>query len=943
MSGITSSVGIFSGINTGQIIEQLMQLEARPKILAQQRIVNLQTKRAAMLDVNTSLLALKNAAGAFRTNKVFQATRATSSNNDVLAATASTSAQPGSYAMTVHRLVSTQQQITAGFATRDATPVGAESFSFLVGGGRLDAETSLSQLNGGAGVDRGRIRVTDSSGAVATINLSTAVTVNDVLDAINGAGGVSVQATVEDGRIRIVDGAGGAGSLVVENAFGDNTATSLGIAGSSATGDLIGQRIQYVAGSTSLGSLNDGRGVTVRENVVTDFVIRSRDGTNHNVRIGSVFDGGDLVQGPAGTLQEVIERINAATNGKVVASINAEGTGLTLTDTTGATDSDLIVSEASGTGRSTARELGILGSSSDGEIQGARLLADINSTLARSLNGGSGIGSGEFNVQRRDGSSFNVAVTANDSISDIISRINDAGGGTITASLNTAGNGLRIVDTTTGGELIITDTTGTAAADLKIATTGSASGVVDTGNLNTRFLSGATRLSTLNGNTGVGSGTFRITDASGDSSEVNVGNSIKTIDDLINLINSRPTNIIARINDAGDGITLEDSSGNGTLAIRVDDVSGNTARRLNIRGTSESGDAGENRVVGSFTRTVEFNPGDSLTKVADKINAAGVGVNASVVNSGDAVNPFRLILTASNSGVAGRVTIDTGGLDLGLNTLARGRDAVVFFGSADPANALQLTSSTNTLDNVIAGVSIDLKATSATPVELTITRDTNQIETAIQTFVESFNKIIDKLRQYDSYDPETNRRGALLGDSAVARIRSEMFAMVQGTPKGVDGEFQRLFQVGVRIGSGSKLTFDRERFRSAFEQDPTGVADLFAAFEQTTGEPEVLATDDDGNPIATTPSSGPVFTRLGMAERFRLLMDSFTDTVSGLVTQRSQTFESQIELQNRRIRNFDVQLERKRQRFEAQFRAMEQAIASLQSQQSALGSIGFAG
>jgi len=69
------------------------------------------------------------------------------------------------------------------------------------------------------------------------------------------------------------------------------------------------------------------------------------------------------------------------------------------------------------------------------------------------------------------------------------------------------------------------------------------------------------------------------------------------------------------------------------------------------------------------------------------------------------------------------------------------------------------------------------------------------------------------------------------------------------------------------------------------------------------------------------------------------LTSSFTDSIDGVLTRRKQTFDSQIKLQRDRITQFDIQLEAKRGRLEQQFFAMEQALAQLQSQQSALGSL----
>ena len=109
MGSITSSVGLISGIDSGALIQQLLQIEARPKQLAQRRILQLQQKQAAFLSINSSLLALGTAAGKFRLDNIFQATSASSSNEDVLSATSSSRASEGTYRFQVDRLVSTQR------------------------------------------------------------------------------------------------------------------------------------------------------------------------------------------------------------------------------------------------------------------------------------------------------------------------------------------------------------------------------------------------------------------------------------------------------------------------------------------------------------------------------------------------------------------------------------------------------------------------------------------------------------------------------------------------------------------------------------------------------------------------------------------------------------------------------------------------------------------
>ncbi|TVQ29813.1 MAG: hypothetical protein EA376_14780 [Phycisphaeraceae bacterium] len=953
MSGISSGVGIFSGIDTRSLINQLLQIEARPKQLAQRRLVQLQAQQAAFLDINSSLLSLRTASAKFNSQNIFRAATATSSNKDAVTATASNQASPGSFGISVSRLVSTHSAISRGFTDRDLSGVGAEAFTFEVGGGRLDSETALDTLNGGEGIDRGKIRITDSSGASAEIDLSSAVTVRDVLDAINGAGGVNVTAEDDGYGVRLRDNAGGAGAFRVEDVFGSSTATSLGIKQTVGAGDTISSgQLLRLSESTALSRLNDGSGVSFGPGgaaATASFRLRLENDsdpsqtTTYDIVLGELVNAeGEVTHGAVSTIGDVLQRIEMQTEGNITASISADGTRLVLRDESGEPDRELKVIE--GLRRSAAQDLGLLAGDVSGapgaqELEGRRVLAGINTRLAANLNGGSGISEGEFRITQRDGASFNVNVGADDSIADIIRAINDGGAGVVTATINSAGNGISITDTSTGADLIIEDLTGEAAADLMIATTGASDGKVNSGNLQPRSISGATALSRLNAGDGVGTGEFRIIDSAGGIANIPVNSSMKTVDDLIVFINSRSQiDVTARINDNGDGILLEDNSG-GSQAMRVEEVNGTVAARLNIKGEASGTDPGENIIDGSFEREVNFEATDTLQQVVDKINAAGVGVRASIVNTGSGGSPFRIVFTSQSSGAIGRFVADTGDLDLGLNTLTKGQNAIAFFGSGDPADSVLLSSSTNSLDNVVAGVTIDLKQTTTEPVEINVARDTGTIESTINEFIDSFNGALDRLDHHDRFNAETEERGTLLGDSTLSNIRRSLLNAIQGPPKNVEGQFTRLFQVGVRIGSGARLEFDRDRFRAAFEEDPDGVRNLIAALDLEPNQPTVIESDESGNPLITTPNPGSTAVRQGLAEVIKDLADRMTTSIDGVITQRRSTLDTQIELQERRIVRFDGQLDAKRRRLESQFLAMERALASMQSQQQALGSL----
>ena len=81
------------------------------------------------------------------------------------------------------------------------------------------------------------------------------------------------------------------------------------------------------------------------------------------------------------------------------------------------------------------------------------------------------------------------------------------------------------------------------------------------------------------------------------------------------------------------------------------------------------------------------------------------------------------------------------------------------------------------------------------------------------------------------------------------------------------------------------------------------------------------------------------YVTLGVGEQFKNLVDQLTNSIDGLITRKDRALQDQIDLQNSRIESIDAQLARKQARYEAQFAAMEQTLALLTQQQSAIGSL----
>jgi len=943
MGSITTSVGLFSGIDTQSIIDQLIAVESQPKALAQSRLIQLQAQSAAYLDINSRVDALKNLAASFRTENLFQNKAATVSDESVLSASAGQSAPQGSFSFIVDRLVSTQQVLTRGFSDTDASGIGIESLSFESSEARLDRDTALADLNNGDGIVRGEITLNGE-----TVDLSRAATVDDVLVALNAVAGVTARS--ENDRFVIE------GVTTISDAGDAEVLESLGLDGAIVGDTLTGSSVYALNAATPLSAINDGRGLGVRStsgdsvfdiSITLDETGDGFDGsdTEIQIRMGDIealVDGELEVVDPAvSTVGGAVERINqafadAGVDAELSASIDPGTGGIAITDSSGR---DIRIEDftSSGSSSTAARDLGIAGDFSGGTVQGSRIFAGMGTTLVSSLNGGSGLGAtdGLLNFQARDGTTFSVDVSGLGDVNDIINAINtDAtNGGRVVASINDSGNGIALSDTSSGAFTFgVAGTPGSDAAAALGIDGSFSSGSTEGSNLQLAYIGSATRLADLNDGAGVGSGTIEIIDSNNNRAEVDISATDTTLADVIRRINNSSAEVNARINDTGDGILIEDTAGGGN-EIEINDIEGSVARNLRIGGTA-SGTGADNFIDGSFETSIDIDATSTLDEIVEAINSADSGVTASIINTGSGSAPFRLSITSDSSGSAGRFIIDAAGFDLGLSTLDEGDDARVFFGSDDPADGILITSSTNQLEGVIQGVSIDLKGTSEDPVVIGVSSDTSAVEEKIQEFIDSFNSAVERIDFQTRFDEENEVSGPLLGDGTVNTLRNSMFNSILRSNDGFDTDFDSLTQVGITIGDENNLVFDAEKFREALAQDADAVEALFTrrVVDTEASDDEDPNTDDE-----------LVFSERGAVVLFEEFLDRYADSIDGILQNREEAIQSQITLQEDRIVRIDERLNSRRAQLEREFLAMEQAIAQFQSQGNTLAQIAQTG
>src|SRR5262249_29148082 len=149
-------------------------------------------------------------------------------------------------------------------------------------------------------------------------------------------------------------------------------------------------------------------------------------------------------------------------------------------------------------------------------------------------------------------------------------------------------------------------------------------------------------------------------------------------------------------------------------------------------------------VDGSFARTIQIGGGDTLDALVAKINAANAGVTASVINDGSAAAPYRLVLTSDTRGAGGRNNFSTRTTGLSFETLSEARDAKLVIGDPSSPGSVVITSGTNTVKNVVDGLTLNLKNVSDGPVSVTVAPDIDTIVKSVSSFIDTINSGFDK-------------------------------------------------------------------------------------------------------------------------------------------------------------------------------------------------------
>jgi len=299
-------------------------------------------------------------------------------------------------------------------------------------------------------------------------------------------------------------------------------------------------------------------------------------------------------------------------------------------------------------------------------------------------------------------------------------------------------------------------------------------------------------------------------------------------------------------------VTVEDGTDNQTFSVEIDQLAtvqkvGSTVQTSSDTALGYAGTFTLGTVDGA-SDTIEVTSDMSLEDIADAINDMEdtTGVRASVLQVAD--DQYMLVLATTETGQEISYSPDSGddiGVALGLtdasgvfvDELQAAQNAII------QIDGVTVESSSNTIEDVLTGVTLDLYAIPDSGTSITVEVESNYSDVldAIETFVDAYNTY----REFALANQEVDSDGTigddatLFADSILRKANSEIYSalstMIDETS---------LATIGITYDDSNYLEIDSDTLEEALVNDIDTIAALFEfQFDSSSSNLRVLADD----------------------------------------------------------------------------------------------------
>jgi flagellar hook-associated protein 2 len=294
--------------------------------------------------------------------------------------------------------------------------------------------------------------------------------------------------------------------------------------------------------------------------------------------------------------------------------------------------------------------------------------------------------------------------------------------------------------------------------------------------------------------------------------------------------------------------------------------------------------------------------------------------------------------------------------------------------SAFTVDGISMSRTSNSVDDLFDGFTLDLKKTSSSAVRISSSVDLEGVSALLSGYVDTYNQVILNLTAMGANDPvDPENDGVLIGDSTLREIRSELREMSSTAIKGYEGGPYYLSYLGVSTNRDGTLAFDKGQMETQFKSKPETVRAFFtnnyatsnsnitiSAFDFTNTKPGTYAFATDGSSthtiggVSATKSGDNYSVTSGDPQGLTIAVANGSGVTSGTiyygksfinqVVDKLDNYLSFNSILDQRVDNLndtlstvaekrsalEVRIESITQRYARQYSAMESTIASFQ-------------
>ena len=320
----------------------------------------------------------------------------------------------------------------------------------------------------------------------------------------------------------------------------------------------------------------------------------------------------------------------------------------------------------------------------------------------------------------------------------------------------------------------------------------------------------------------------------------------------------------------------------------------------------------------SFSLTIDFDDSSAEDAVitvteatpqgiVDAINATSHGVSASIVDTGDASTPIRIVLT----GELGADSSFTAATDISTGTSISFTSQISDAGDATfTLDGVDITRTSNMVDDLIAGATIELIGQSASTGVLQIAADTSVAEARIRDLVDSYNTVREVFKTLRDPDAADELAGSLSSDSLFRNIETAVREMVTSASSTPGDNLTYLSDIGVRMTREGTLEIDETDFTVALNSNYDDVVTMISA---DTDRQSMFGDLDRG-------IAGDAIAKIR----------EFTNS-AGSIKERTQLAQEKISNYEADLTALDKRMQAVSKRYLSQFTAMEQIVDRMNS------------